>query len=280
MIEFVDGPCGWDRMAPARLRRQAQGGGSAWHTYSTARFLDGSGATFLHTSRFPDVEFDAGMQIEVLSDAIAARWRSMELQFATETDIIDMAFPQVLTRSLNLIRGVRPLLGTVAGLCRSLHVLIAADLDIDSSYSDPSLPFSVFVSCPLLMEKNRVERLAESIVHEALHLQLSLVETVEPLVLNTTDEVRVFSPWKNEQRTVRGLVHGLYVFGNLRYFWACIAEVFAEHSSFAERRIEKIDNELAAAKNLATNPTLTWIGQRLATSLLVSPSECASGARS
>ncbi len=278
MIEFVDGPCGWNRMAPTRLRRQARGGVSAWQTYSTARFLERSDPTVLHTSGFPDVEFDSGMQIELLPDAIAARWRSMELQFATDTDIIDMAFPQVLTQSLDLIRAVCPLLGTVAGLCRSLHVLFASDLDFDSSYSDPSLPFSVFVSCPLLMEVNRVERLAESIVHEALHLQLSLVETAEPLVINTPDEMRVFSPWKNEQRTVRGLVHGVYVFGNLRYFWACISKIFAEHSSFAERRIETIDNELGAAKNLATNPTLTWIGQRLVTSLLVSPSEPASGA--
>ena len=270
MIEYIDAPCGWNLTAPTRLRRLAYGGVAAWQNYSTARFLDGSDPNVLHTVEFPDLEFDSGMQIELLPEALAGRWRRIGLQFAIESEIIEMRFPEVLVRSLDLIRAVHPLLGTVAGLCRSLHVLIASDMDFDSNYSDPSLPFSVFVSCPLSMELNRVERLAESIVHEALHLQLSLVETAEPLVIDMPGEKRVFSPWRNEWRTVRGLVHGVYVFENLRHFWTCIAKHLAKHSSFAKRRIEKIDRELAAAKSLTTNPALTSMGRRLATSLLVS----------
>lgn len=271
MIEFVNGPCGWHRMAPTRLARQAFGGVSAWQSYSTTRFLDGSGPKVLHTVGFPDLEFDSGMQIELLPEVLAGRWRRIGLQFATEADMNDMGFTEVLARALDLVRMVHPLLGTVAGLCHSLHVLMSSHMNFDSSYSEPSLPFSVFVSCPLSMEQNRVERLAENIVHEALHLQLSLVETAEPLVIDIPDEERFFSPWRNERRTVRGLVHGVYVFRNLRYFWARIAKHLAEHSSFAERRIEKIDSELVAVKDLATNPALTLMGQRLASSLLVSP---------
>lgn len=271
MIEYIDNPCGWNRAAPSRLRRQAYGGVSAWQNYSTARFLDGSDPSVLHTVGFPDFEFDSGLQIELLPEELVGRWRRIGLQFATEADMSDMGFPEVLVRSLDLIRAVHPLLGTVAGLCRTLHVLIASEMDLDSSYSDPLLPYSVFVSCPLAMELNRVERLAENIVHEALHLQLSLAETAEPLIIDTPDERHVFSPWKNERRTVHGLVHSVYVFGNLRCFWNFVATHLTEYSSFAATRIKEIDSELIAVKDLVTNPALTTSGQRLATSLLVSP---------
>ena len=271
MIEYVDAPCGWNLTAPTRLRSQAFGDVAAWQNYSTTRFLDGSDPNVLHTVGFPDLEFESGVQIELLPEIIADKWRKIGLQFATEADIIDTGFPQVLAGSLDLIRAVHPLLGTVAGLCRSLHVLIASDIDCDSSYSDPSLPFSIFVSCPWSTELNRVERLAESIVHEALHLQLSLVETAEPLIIETPDDGDFFSPWKNERRTVHGLMHSVYVFGNLQCFWNRIATHLNEYSSFAETRIEEIESELAAVKDLVTNPALTTMGQRLATSLLVSP---------
>ena len=271
MIEYIDGPCRWSREAPSRLRRKARGGASAWRNYSTARFLDGSGPKVVHTVGFPDVECDAGAQIELLRDEHADRWRKAGLQFATEADMADCGFREALARALDLIRAVHPLYGTVAGLCRSLHVLLAADVDFDSSYSDPCLPFSVFVSCPLKMEPNRVERLAESIVHEALHLQLTLAENDQPLVIDAPEPQLVFSPWKNEQRTMRGLVHGVYVFGNLRHFWQRICAHRTERSSFAETRIEEIDSELAAVKDLAANPALTAIGRLLASLLLASP---------
>ena len=125
------------------------------------------------------------------------------LELATEEDMNETGFHGVLSNALDLVRSVPPLLGTVAGLCRSLHVLIATGIDFDSSYSDPSLPYSIFVSCPPPTALHRVERLAENIVHEALHLQLSLVEAAEPLVLENQEETRLFSPWKNEPRTVQ-----------------------------------------------------------------------------
>ena len=181
-----------------------------------------------------------------------------------------MEFRQTLVSSLDFIGMDLPLEGTVAGLCRSLHVLIASGRDFDVSYSDPTLPLSVFVSCPLPAERNRVERLAENIVHEALHLQLSLVERVQPLVIDDPDEEPVFSPWKDELRSVHGLVHAVYVFGNLRSFWKGVTSKRPESSSFAQARIQTIDAEMAKAAHLASNKSLTAEGRRLATSLLSS----------
>ena len=196
------------------------------------------------------------------------RWNQYGLQFATEEDLHDIGFQDLFVRSLELIRLVNPILGTLAGLCRSVHVLIPRDTYFDSSFSDPVLPFSIFVSCPFLAEPNRIERLAENIVHEILHLQLSLVEKSQPLVTEARDQQRMFSPWKKEHRSVQGLVHGVYVFGNLRYFWKCVSAHNTEHSSFADERVEEIDSELVNLRYLGTDPVLTVFGRHLAKSLL------------
>ena len=270
VIEFIEGPCCWDRRAPARLREQVFGNASAWKSYSTSRCLDGSNPHILYTIECSGHAVDSAVSVEWLSPVLAARWENIELRFASEADLSDMEFRQILVSSLDFIGMDQPLEGTVAGLCRSLHVLVASGNDFDTSYSDPSLPLSVFVSCPLPAERNRVERLVESIVHEALHLQLSLVERVQPLVIDDPDEEPVFSPWKDEWRSVRGLMHAVYVFGNLRSFWKGVTSKRPESSSFAQARIRTIDVEMASAVHLASNKSLTAAGRRLATSFLSS----------
>ena len=268
--EFIEGPCRWDWRAPARLREQVFGDASAWRSYSTSRFLDGSNPDILYTIECSEHAGDSTVSVEWLPPVLAARWRNVGLRFASEADLNDMEFRQTLASSLDFIGMVLPLGGAVAALCRSLHVLVADGKDFDVSYSDPSLPLSVFVSCPLLTERNRVERLAENIVHEALHLQLSLVERVQPLIIDGPDEKPVFSPWRDEWRTVRGLVHAVYVFGNLRSFWKGVASKRPESSSFAQARIQTIDAEMAGAAHLVENRSLTAAGRRLATSFLSS----------
>ena len=266
--EFIEGPCRWDWQTPTALREQVFGDATAWRSCSTSRFLDGSKPDILYTIGISEHAADSAVSVERLSPVLAARWQSAGLRFASEADLSDMEFRRTLVSSLESIGMDLPIEGTVAGLCRSLHVLIASGRDFDVSYSDPSLPLSVFVSCPLPGERNRVERLAENLVHEALHLQLSLVERVEPLVIDGPDGEPVFSPWKDERRTVRGLLHAVYVFGNLRSFWKGVAAERPEFSSFARARTQTIDSEMARATHPAGDRTLTAAGRRLATSIL------------
>lgn len=266
--EFISGPCGWTQPAPARLRRHAPGGESGWRAYSTSRFVDGVQPGALYPVAIDASMADANLNVELLPETVAERWRELDLQFATEADMIDMGFLATLEMSLDCIRAVRPLLGTVVGVCRSLHVLSAPGEDTDLSFSEPCLPFSVFVSCPPAEERDRVERLAESLVHEALHLQLSLVESVEQLVTDVPDEKLVASPWKGEGRTARGLLHAVYVFGNLRCFWKSMVSIAPESSSFARSRVEAIEAELARAVHLVESRSLTAAGRKMADSFL------------
>ena len=270
MIEFIDRPCGWNRLAPLELRRLAVSDVSGWQHYSTSRFLYDLDPVVLHTVGISRHPFDSRIHVELLPEVVVSRWRNLGLEFASVADMSDTGFLEVLERSLDLIRAIPPLQGTVEGLCRSLHVLVASGPDFDVSYSDPSLPFSVFVSCPPATECNRVERLAENIMHEALHLQLTLVESKESLVIHKAGETPVFSPWKNECRTVRGVMHAVYVFGNLRCFWKHVAKDLSESSFFAQLRVEAIEREMEAARPLSANPYLTETGRRLVISFLAS----------
>ena len=307
--EYVAGACSWDPVAPLSLRRQALKNVSEWRSYTTAQFLDGlretrlsgrvrdghvpsvrsqpfgpgestasrgngpcdehSNPTVLRTIYDADSQFDSAMSVELLPSSLTERWQSIGLSFATESDISDMRFMESSAKSLDLIRLVRPLHATVAGMCRSLHVLLASCRHLDISYSDPSLPFSIFVSCPPVTEKNRVERLAENVIHEALHLQLSLVERVEPLIIDGAEHEQVFSPWKEGERTMRGLLHAVYVFGNLRYFWKRVAANCPNSSTFAENRIETINQEMSSVRHLLDSPLLTATGRCLASSSII-----------
>ncbi len=268
MIEFVNKSCGWNRISPKKLRQKLYRDISAWKEYSTAKNLTATDSIIVRNAEQDDLGDGLNLQIEILPNRLTERWKEKGIYFATYDEIEDLKFTKILRHSLDIIRMVEPLIGTVSGLCRSLHVLKSPGAGFDSSYSEPILPFSIFVSCPLASEKNRSERLAENIVHEALHLQLSLVEKVEPLILNCHKSSKIYSPWKDEWRPVQGVLHSVYVFGNLLHFWKYISKQTSTFSSFAEARISRIENELTSVRFLAGHPALTPIGRRVAISLL------------
>lgn len=262
--EFIEGPCCWGRFSPAKLRNSVSG----WKTYSTSGFLGVADTETLDVLGTGASSVAPGLSIELLPSTLADRWRPIGLRFATGTEIEELGLRKILAKSLDLVRVVGSLQGTVSSLCRSLHPLLAPDTEVDVSYSDPDLPFSVFVSCPPDTERNAAERFAESLVHEALHLQLSLVECAEPLITDASEGKQVFSPWAGEGRTVRGLLHAVYVFGNIRCFWKHIVSNVPDSASFARTRIATINEEMGKAVHLARNDWLTATGQRLASSFL------------
>ena len=268
VTEFTAGPSSWDPVAAVKLRRLGLGNASIWRSYSTAQFLDGSTPCSLGTINLAGFPFDSGLRLELLPSNLASRWHSFGLQFATKRDIENMGFEGVLVKSLDLMRLVPPLYGTVAGMCRSVHVLLGSAEGYDVSYSDPSLPFSIFVSCPAEGEPDRYERLAENVLHEALHLQLSLIERIQPLVADGAKEQKVFSPWRQGERSIGGLLHAIYVFGNIRHFWRQVADIRPRLTAFAHTRINSIDSELMEASDLIRLRNLTSMGRLVSESLL------------
>jgi hypothetical protein len=142
--------------------------------------------------------------------------------------------------ALSIVDGLADTVGCVA---RSIHVL-RAPTDYDVSHSTPALPFSIFVSVPAAEEKDATLRLAESLVHEAMHLQLTLVDQAQPLVIDGGGQG--YSPWKQELRPIEGLIQGLYVFAVIYQVLGIFGEAELRARKYCLKRRVQIEDEVAS----------------------------------
>lgn len=114
------------------------------------------------------------------------------------------------------IARVRELAPILPAVVSKIH-LIAAQPGYDVSHSEPRWRSSIFVSIPDRGGEIGALRLAESVVHEAMHLQLTNREQLQRLVALKEGATR--SPWRDEPRSYEGVLHGLYVFSCLAAFF-------------------------------------------------------------
>ena len=209
------------------------------------------------------------MLIEVLPDNVERTYRDMGLEFHTSDEVGHPAVLGCLRGAIDLLDYVPTLQVTVASLVRACHLVKPRNDDYDISYSDPQLPFSIFVSVPRRRRPENSLRVIESIVHEAMHLQLTLIERALPLVEDS--ESVHFSPWKNEHRPTRGLLHALYVFRVIDRFLHELHEhrsqLGRERSYIASRRNE-ISRQIREIGAFQDSPSLTPWGSAFAQRLI------------
>lgn len=146
-----------------------------------------------------------------------------------------------LQEAADVLRNVEGLVDTLGLLVRVVHIL-EAPIGYDVSHSDPELPFTIFISLPRAGETDGVPRLAEAILHESMHLQLTLVERQAPLIAH--DLEYVYSPWKREVRPVSGLLHGLYVFAVIHQVCERWGGSQDEWIRYGQRRRAEIEKEV------------------------------------
>jgi HEXXH motif-containing protein len=200
--------------------------------------------------------------VEVLPDGTSQQFGGVRLA----DQIGARAAMARLQEAFGLIERVATLSHSISWLLRALHLLLA-DPEFDVSRSDPGLPFSIFVSAPRSDELHGALRLAEQIVHECMHLQLTFIE--QRVTLVDKDKCTLASPWQRRQRPVQGILHGLYVFGVVSAFFGLLAAKLQDHErQFAERRRADITVELLSVRSVID--ALTPIGQRLANRILAS----------
>ncbi|WP_367158798.1 HEXXH motif-containing putative peptide modification protein [Mesorhizobium sp.] len=109
----------------------------------------------------------------------------------------------------SLLRQVPDLARIVSRNVRSIHPL-AAEPGYDVSHSQPRWRARIFVSFPERQDQIGELRLAESVVHEAMHLHLTNEESRIAFVARSSDTL--YSPWMGTLRSVQGVLHGLFVF--------------------------------------------------------------------
>lgn len=179
---------------------------------------------------------------------------------------------QKIKSAMAVFKHVESLQSIILNIVKSIQIIQSDHSDSDTSYSHPDIPFSIFIS---VCEETSVIsdlRVAESILHESMHLFLTLIENQCALIVCETKEV-FFSPWRDENRPVRGVLHGMFVFSAIRNFYIELISTNSflclEHLDFINFRIKEITKEIKQLDGFQFSNGLTSLGKSFASKLTV-----------
>ena len=141
-----------------------------------------------------------------------------------------------------------------------------ADQEKIVSFSDNSVPGALYVSVVQGTSLINPYYLADSLVHEHRHQKLYLLEKWFPTVEPTS--MLVASPWRDDLRPPSGLLHAVFVFVELRRFWAFVHDQGPTHlRNRAANQIHETEERLSEAFTTLASCPLTRIGRNLVTVL-------------
>lgn len=205
------------------------------------------------------------LSIETMRKGIADRYLELGLDLAPPHVAGSSEVSSSILRALHMLGSVPDIAGSLGPVLWIMHVAVPEGPDYDVSYSDPDVPFSIFVGVTKATGPVADLRLAESILHECMHLQLTLVENVLPLVADAG--VTHPSPWQRRMRPAGGVLHGIYVFAVIRDFMASVRDDPKRDERtrrHAAERVRTTSDEIAAASAavLSGDGLSSW-GRRL-----------------
>jgi HEXXH motif-containing protein len=174
--------------------------------------------------------------------------------------------PALCSAAAAAIDEVADLAHLVRARVRHIHTL-KAPAGYDISHSEPHWCDRIFVSIPERSDRVGALRLAESVIHEAMHLHLTISEQGTPLVQDLKGEL--YSPWRQSLRSYSGIIHGLFVFACLReYFNQLPPNGEVDAAPHIHQRLSDIDAQIAQIDIGRLSAGLTAAGVALAASLL------------
>jgi hypothetical protein len=178
-----------------------------------------------------------------------------------------LEFLKVLDHAVDLIKVVMPAaLEEMAETAQYLSPIRPSDRATNAlpSFSSPILPGVIFVGTERgdgrLID---VGHLAESCIHEHLHNRLYLLDEALPLTFKTANPRSYFSPWKEAMRPVEGMLHAIYVFSHLTWFWRRAGEKREDLAEYAANSVSEHSEHIAAATAEIDIDELTPAGRRI-----------------
>jgi hypothetical protein len=260
-VEVISSIAAWSEN---RLRSQL---GFSLDEYSTARMLSAGqrdSVTFA-------CEIGGGIrfEIEFLPKSLHCLAESQGTVFMDRADCDLSHLISIISKSLSIIHDAAPgVFESVRQLLRVVHVLFLEDDDYDVSFTLPELPHSIFISIPQQISSVNILRLAEAIVHEVMHLQLSIIETRASLVRQDTPLELTFAPWRGEERPISGVIHGLFVFRTIEHLYTNYLKMSdVSDLAYVKDRLVEIAEQRLCINNRKYN-SLTEYGSFLLATLL------------
>ena len=222
--------------------------GLALQSYGTSRYLlrDPS-APRQETFRVKRTHGPA-LLIEDLSPDSFEKYHSIGLQQRRWGKSDDIDVLNTINEAIAYFDSCPSLKSVIAHLLRNIHILEVDDHCFDLSHSDPDVPLSAFVSVPPRSAPNAPLRVCESLMHECMHLQLSLVE--HHITLVTHSDPILYSPWRTDSRPPSGVLHGIYAFTAILEFLRRLegVTIYPYDLEYIRRRQEEIEPELMEAR--------------------------------
>ena len=258
------------RVTWARLQREI---GLTPESYSTTRLLLRDPKAEHHivtccmpTSRQGEDRSSGLLPVEILSTDLVRQITDSNVRLLDAPSIARTVAHQ-LREALSLLDLVPTVWSTVCKLVKALHVIDPGDNDTDVSFSDPSVPFSVFISVPPMRSEIVTLRVAEAILHESMHLHLTLVAQLVPLV--RSQGKTYYSPWRHEQRDLEGILQALYVFSVIRSFFAVATPWYPVMANdYVRERRRQIESQIKQVTSFRECDELTPEGAALVARLL------------
>lgn len=210
------------------------------------------------------------LYVEILDGEAARDYKESGVRFYTAEEIFELDLCGRLEEAINLLEVVPSLREVVATMVKSMHLIDAGHDDYDVSFSEPRLPFSIFLSVPHSNNFNVALRVAEGLIHEAMHLQLSLVERVVALI--RSEKHYYFSPWRDEFRSSRGVLHALYVFRVIDSFFGELLgyrSLSLKQNAYVQDRRRQIHKQINEVRDFSTSPELTKVGKTFVSKLIL-----------
>ena len=165
-----------------------------------------------------------------------------------------------LGRAGSIIARVPGLWSIVDRRVKRITIVRSAGECFDTSHSDPAWPGIVLVSIPPQGPVADL-RLAEGIIHEAMHHHLSALEANMTLV---HEQRLLHSPWRDTDRPAGGVLHGLFVFASVAHAFQNLIDLGSLREDalrHARKRIGEIRGEIASIDHGGLCTALTARGR-------------------
>lgn len=203
-------------------------------------------------------------------DHLAGFYQEHGLLPLNKQELIKQRAATKLKAALNLLAEIPECIACIASLVNCIQVIASEGPDYDTSYSHPAIPFTIFVSICEDDSPLSTIRVAEGILHEAMHLKLSLIQR-KVILLEPGSKETFYSPWRDTERPLMGVIHGIFVFRAIQNFMKqYLAQSQTDNSTFNHLcyRLSDIEADFRALRNFSTCKTLSKAGITFTTKLL------------
>lgn len=160
-------------------------------------------------------------------------------------------FALLLKAALELIGGWSPdALHKVRLLVREVIPCRSPGLPAFPSGSCTATPSAVFLSVT-----EEVDAIAEMLIHETSHIHLALMDETDPLVQGLTreeawDKECWYSPWRDQPRSLMGVLHAIHVFSNVLDYHRHWVEANGSSAEFNASRLATLHAQLRHAMRI------------------------------